>query len=409
MNQKPHPILILIFSISILMGLVACDVQENEKEQVLRVGVIASLSGPARPWGLVTVRCAQVIADYYNDKGGFDLNGEKVKIELVVRDDVLDASHAANIAHELSQKGINYVIGPLGDASVEAAARVLDSAGVFYVHYGFNLEAQNPSSLGVLGMPQPKQSLPVLLDYLQQEKGIQSVLVMSYGTEEGILQKQISEAVIVETALDLVKLSRFDVSEETFAVGLDSDAVQRKVARVVAAAPDSLILAGCPPEVFVVLVDRLRAGGYLGAIGAQNAQNPISLLQLGAFADEVYYVGGVPEQALRTQYYQDLKLRYLDIAEEWNSESDTKLYALEFILACIREAGPAALEETSVLYRAVQSIRFRDPFYQETRFIPVHGGIDDGLPRQLQTPIRISKIQDGQAVLVRETIYSLKP
>jgi branched-chain amino acid transport system substrate-binding protein len=409
MNLKWYPVFFVILSISLLLGLVACDVQEHEKESVLRVGVIASLSGPARPWGLVTVRCAQVIADYYNEQGGFDLDGEKVRIELLVRDDALHAAEAASIAHELIEQEVHYVIGPLGDAAVEAAARVLDAAGVFYVHYGFKLEVQNPSSLGVLGMPQPEQSLPVLLNYLRSEKDLSSVLVFGYGTEEGILQKQVAESVVIGSALDLIKLSRFDVSEETFDIDLEFDRVRRKVARIVRAAPDVLILAGCPPEAFVALVDRLRDGGFSGVIAAQNAQNPSLLLKLGAFANDVYYVGGVPELAFRSQYYEDLKLRYLDTAEEWNSESDTKLYALEFILACIREAGPAALEETSVLYRAIQRIHFQDPFYQDTRFIPVLGGIDDGLPRQIQTPIRISKIQDGQAVLVQETVQTLKP
>lgn len=404
MSPKRHSLLIVILSVCLLGVVVGCQPVQESDDRVLRVGVIASLSGPARPWGLATVRSAQVIADYYNDRGGFEVGGEKVRIELIVRDDAFDASLAASIAHDLVVDDVNYVIGPVGDGTVSAAARVLDGAGVFYVHYGFQQPMQNSSSLGVLGMPLPEQSLSLLFSHLREEQDVRTVLVMAYGSEEGIQQKGIAERAVTDANLELIKLSRYDVSEETFELDLKPSKLRRRVGQIVAAAPDALILTGCPPEPFLVLVDRLRGGGYEGVIGTQNFQDAGLLAKLGEAGDGVYYVGGESEGDMHSEYYEDLKASYLDLAGEWSSEVETKLYALEFILASIREAGPVALDETTTMYRALQKVRFEDPFYKESRKLRVVGGGGDGLVRQIQTPIRISKMLDSQAVLVKESV-----
>jgi branched-chain amino acid transport system substrate-binding protein len=404
MSHKLHLMIFAMLGVCLLVGLNGCNPAQSKNDKVLRVGIIASLSGPARPWGLVTVRCAQVVADYYNDRGGFDLGGEKVRIELVIRDDAFDAYTASTIAHDLTTEGVNYVIGPLADAAVLSAARVLDAVGVFYVHYGFHQDVQNSTSLGVLGMPLPEQSLPVLFSHLRDQQGVRTALIMAYGTEAGIHQKGIAELLAENAKLELIKVSRFDVSEETFGVDLDSENIRRRVERVVAAAPDALVLAGCPPDAFIVLVDRLRSGGYEGFICAQNFQDGRSLAMLGEASNGVYFVGGESTVGLRSEYYNELKARYLDLADVWSAGADTKLYALELILACIREAGAISLEETSSLYQTLEEVRFEDPFSQETRAIPIIGGIESGMPRQMLTSICISKMSGGEVMLVEEIV-----
>jgi len=404
MSRKLHSFILAALGVCLFAGSIGCDREPAIDDRVLRVGVIASLSGPAKPWGLTTVRCAQVIADYHNERGGFDLGGERVKIELIIRDDAFDAPTAARIAHDFTLDGVNYIIGPVGDATTAAASRVMDGAGAFYVHYGFNQETQSAGSLGVLGMPLPEQSLPVLLRHLRDAQYVDSVLIMAYGSGGGIYQKARAEQVAADLGFDLIQLSRFDVSEETFDSALNSASLRQRVGRVVAVAPDALILVGCPPEAFIVLLDRLRSGGYDGFICTQNFQDPSSLAKLSEASDGVYYVGGTPADELRSDYYAVLKERYLDFAGEWSEEADTKLYAMEFILACIRHAGSDALEDTSVMFRAIQEVRFEDPFFEESQMIEITGGSEDSLLRQIQTPIRISKMSDGQSVIVKEAM-----
>jgi branched-chain amino acid transport system substrate-binding protein len=252
-------------------------------------------------------------------------------------------------------------------------------------------------------MPLPEQSLPILFKHLIEKEGVSTVLAMAYGTEEGIRQKGLAESLAIEEGLDFVKVSLFVISEETFSLDLKADKLQHQVERVVAAAPDAVILTGSPPHPFSVLVDHLRRGGYTGLICAQNSQDPRLLGELGAVADGVFYVGGHAPDEARSQYFESLKARYLDLADEWSEEAETKLYALEFILACLRHAGPYALEETSVLYGTLAGIQFEDPFFEERRMIQVTGGIEENEPWQILIPVRISKMSGGEPFLVEES------
>lgn len=402
MNRLQHASLLSLAGLGLLGFLSACRPEQVEDVQILQVGIIASLVEPARSWGLATVRCARVVADYHNDQGGFDLDDRKVMIELVVKDDQYDVSRAADVAHELVHEGVRYVIGPLGDAQVSSAAQTLDASSVFYVHYGFNQDMLSGNSLGVLGMPKPEQSLPVLFQHLREAEGVNSVLTMAYSTEEGIRQKKVAEYVAQTLGFELIRLSRFDISEEAFSLDLDSVRMIDTIARVVAAEPDALLVAGCPPELFVVFVSRMRSAGYTGFICTQNFQDPRLLAQLGPAAEDVFIVGGMPPGHTRNAYYESLKARYLDIAGEWSEEADVKLYALEFILACLRHAGPSALEDTAVMHATLSDFEFYDPFSKAVQRIPVRHSERTDMSWQLQLPIRISRMSGGEALLVAE-------
>jgi hypothetical protein len=59
------------------------------------------------------------------------------------------------------------------------------------------------------------------------------------------------------------------------------------------------------------------------------------------------------------------------------------------------------------MYRVLPEFSFKDPFYQDSRMISVVGGGESGFPRQLQTPIRITRMSGGKALLVEETMTAL--
>lgn len=52
-----------------LLVLGGCGAKQIGEEQVLKVGVIVPLTGPARAWGLETLHSAEVVAEYYNERG----------------------------------------------------------------------------------------------------------------------------------------------------------------------------------------------------------------------------------------------------------------------------------------------------------------------------------------------------
>ena len=102
-------------------------------EEVLKVGVLGVMSGPAASWGLTNKYCAEATANMYNAKGGVDIGGEKYKIEVVAVDDKNDPKLTVSGAERLTQQeGIKYIIGPNVDTTAASVRPIAENNGAIY-------------------------------------------------------------------------------------------------------------------------------------------------------------------------------------------------------------------------------------------------------------------------------------
>src|ERR687883_339656 len=114
-----------------MVGLVG--VGTARAENVLKVGVLGVMSGPAASWGLVNKYCAQTTAKLYNEKGGVDIGGAKYKIEIVPIDDKNDPKLTVSGAERLTQQEkIRYIIGPNVDTTATSVRPVAGKNGGIY-------------------------------------------------------------------------------------------------------------------------------------------------------------------------------------------------------------------------------------------------------------------------------------
>lgn len=96
----------------------------------VRIGFPVPLTGPFGSEAQEQVRCAQIAVDEFNAAGG--LGGRKV--ELLVRDDKLNAGEAATRTLELIEKDkVHFVVGALSAAVQLAVNEVTKARGVIYV------------------------------------------------------------------------------------------------------------------------------------------------------------------------------------------------------------------------------------------------------------------------------------
>ena len=49
-----------------------------QAQEVLKIGVLGVMSGPAASWGLVNKYCAETSAQLYNEQGGVEIGGKKL-------------------------------------------------------------------------------------------------------------------------------------------------------------------------------------------------------------------------------------------------------------------------------------------------------------------------------------------
>ena len=378
-----------------------CERQSAPEALVLKVGVIASLSGEGQRDGAITVNCASVVADYYNEQGGVEVDGKRYRVELLVRDDASDASQAAGIAYEFVQAGdVYYVIGPEGNAVSEAVAPVLDSAGILYLHYGLSHRLLAGASCGFLARPQSIQLFASVVDYLRENEEELSICVLVGDSQAAMYQKLKVEEMVERAGIEVVRFARFDVTEEVFDLSDTPAAVQSFVSRVVSSQPNVVILCGQQRGTLSLAMSYLREGGYAGTVIARDSLVLNDSGVVRAWTDGLLLVGRSAPLEEQSNYYLDLKERYLDQFSEWDTDVDIKLYALESVLRGVAHCGSEALSSSEVLRGAIETIQFPDPFLVETLMVGFGGRSSLSASRQLSIPILLSKYSEGEVQVV---------
>lgn len=391
----------------VIFMIVGCERETGAEEPTLKVGVIASLSGSERLAGIATVESARMIADYYNEQGGLEVDGERYQIELIVKDDAGDPVQAAQAASDFVSAGdIYYVIGPEEDALCEAVAPVLDSAGILYVYYGFSYSLLEGSSCGVLGAPRPMQLFSSVVDYLQENDEFSSICVLAGGSKSAMHQKLQVERILRAADLEVVKFSSFDVSEEIFEPLGAPLSIRSCMDRLVSESPDAVILCGQRDGTLSLALSYLRGSGYRGAVFARDSRVSNDLKQAQLVSEGLFLVSASASIDERSNYYLDLENRYLDDGQEWNVDMDVKLYALASILQGIDQCGSVALTSSESLLNIMDSIQFADPFLADERLMGfvAHGPFSTH--QQLSFPILISKYDGGVVQVVHRSDLS---
>lgn len=112
------------------IGLMAAPARVRAQGETIRIGFPTPLTGPFGAEAKDQVKSAELAVKQFNDKGG--IAGRK--IELLVRDDKLNAGEAATRTLELIEKDkVHAVVGALSSAVQLAVNEVTRARGVIYV------------------------------------------------------------------------------------------------------------------------------------------------------------------------------------------------------------------------------------------------------------------------------------
>ena len=177
-----------------------------QANEVLKIGVLGVMSGPAASWGLVNRYCAEARAKMINEAGGFEIDGKKYDIEIVSVDDRNDPKVSVSGAERLTyEDGIHYIIGPNIDTTAAAIVPVVEKAGAMNFPYAFSKDLYTPPrSNSVLGMIASYQAGPVIYKYLMKEKGVKKVAFVSRNESDSLNQREEGVAAAKALGLDVV-------------------------------------------------------------------------------------------------------------------------------------------------------------------------------------------------------------
>ncbi len=373
------------------VALATVGVPASAQEKVLKVGVNGVMSGPAASWGLVNRYCAEASAQMFNEQGGWEIGGQKYKIQVVSLDDRNDPKVSVTNAERLVyQEGIKYIIGPNVDTTAAAIVPVMEKAKAINIPYAFSKALYTPPrSNSILGMIASYQAGPVIYKYLKEQKGVKSVSFVARNESDPLNQR--NEGVAAAKALGLKVVS----SEDTYEPGTtDFSPVMSRVVRQKA---DLIVLSGVAPSDAPLLIRTARELGYKGLLSTETAQDAKILTEVAAKAANGFLsVGGASTPQIRSAYMEKFVERYTKVAGEWNDEAGTKVYALEMILRTLSLAGPRAITDVEEFKKAIPKLQVQNPFLKEAKRLKFVGTAYFKQPRQIGVPMVVNVFEDGK-------------
>jgi len=356
-------------------------------EKELKIGFVGVTSGPAAAWGTSNVRSMQVRADWLNELGGVKIGDDTYKINVVTFDDQKDPKRAIAGMEKMAQEGIHYVVGPNVDDGAAAVRPVAESKGIIYFPYAFPKELYTkPASNAVLGMIANYQSAPAIYKYLKENKGVKKVAFIAANESDPLSQRD--GGVAAAKALGLEVVAQNDTYPN------DTRDFTPVLTPIIRLKPDLLVLSGVSPGNAPLLIRAARELGYTGLISTETAHDAAVLKEgAGELADGFISVGGASTPAIRSKTMDEFIARYTKKFGEYNDESNTKVYALDYIIETLK-ANPKAINDVAEFKKAVDTFSAPNPYVKEGTLKYV-GTTSFGQKRQLSVPMVVTQYKDG--------------
>ena len=354
----------------------------------LKIGFVGVTSGPAAAWGISNQRSMEARAAWINEEGGYTIGGTTYDIEIVSFDDQKDPKRAIAGMEKMAQEGIHYVVGPNVDDGAAAVRPVAEANGIMYFPYAFPKELYTaPASHAVLGMVANYQSGPAIYKHLMENEGVKTVAFIAANESDPLSQRDGGVAAAQALGLEVVS--------DNVTYQVDTTDFTPVLTPVMRTRPDLLVLSGVSPANAPQLIRSARELGFQGLISTETAQDAQVLREgAGDLANGFISVGGASTPELASDAMKEFVQRYTDMFGEYNDESNTKVYALEYILETLK-ANPAGISDVDAFQTTMDTFEAPNPYMKGDAKLRYVGSSSFGQKRQVAVPLVVNVYQDG--------------
>ena len=358
-------------------------------DKTLKIGFVGVTSGPKAAWGISNVRCMQTRAKWINSEGGIKIGGDTYDLEIVTWDTQDNTTRAREGMEKMVQEGIRYVIGPNTDPTAAAVRPVAEKDGVMYFPYAFPKELYSPpAGNAVLGMIANYQSGPAIYKHLKENNGVKSIAFLAANESDALSQRD--GGVQAAKALGLKVLAERDAYQS------DTRDFVPVVTPLVKLKPDLIVLSGVAGGTAPLIIRALRELGYKGLVSTETAQDAAQLKQgAGDLANGFISVGGASTPEIRSAMMEEFIRRYTEDHGQYDDESNTKVYAMEYILETLK-ANPRAIDNVEEFKKTMDTFSAPNPYMKGGAQLRYVGSSSFGQKRQVGVPMVVNEYRDGE-------------
>jgi len=266
---------------------------------------------------------------------------------------------------------------------------VAEQNGIIYFPYAFPKSLyEAPASNAVLGMVANYQSGPAIYKYLKESKGVKTVAFLAANESDPLSQR--------DGGVEAAKALGLEVVAANDTYPNDTRDFVPVLTPVLRARPDLLVLSGVAPGNAPLIIRAARELGYEGLISTETAQDA-QVLEEGAgdLANGFISVGGASTPEIASDAMKEFVERYTEKFGEYNDESNTKVYALDYILETMK-VNPASIDDVEEFKKTMDTFEVANPYMKGDAKLRYVGSTSFGQKRQVAVPLVVNEYRDGK-------------
>jgi len=372
----------------LLIGLLSSTL--SFAQDTIKIGFVGTLSGANAAWGTSNVRSMETSAEIYNQQGGVEIGNKKYNIEIVSFDDAYDPKIAVAGMEKMAQQGIKYVVGPNDDAQAIAVRPIAERNHIAYFPYAFNKSLyKKPANYAVFGMIASYQWEPSVYKWLQDNKNVKSVSFIAANASDSLNQRDNGIKIAEDLGLDVLEAKATYKADTRDFFSVMTPIIKKK--------PDLLVLSGVSPATAPLIIKTVRQLGFKGYMAAGTALDAGILEEGAGDAANGFICQGGADDSIQSDKMRDWISHYTKKFGEYNDEANTKVFALEYILA-VMKSNPKAITSADEFLKTVDSgwsapnLFFKD----ENAKLKFVGKTSFGQDRQLGVPLTPKIYENGK-------------
>jgi branched-chain amino acid transport system substrate-binding protein len=278
-------ILCLLTLVATLPFASACS-SEPEEAQILKVGAIFSLTGPAGPGCITLMDGVKIAAGWINDNGGVEIKGKNYLIEVIGEDDMSTPPGALNAVNKLIfQDEVKFIIAPILLPCNMSIAPVTEEAKVIRMKPTTpgGLYEVNPDMRYHFAAYSQEYNVGFVYDYLVQNYPQAKKIAMVWNDDEG--GRAGMEADVKAAAARGLEV----VFNESYPLGTED--FYPILTRALAKNPDAIDCVNGLPHWQAGIIKQARELGFTGpmfAMGATGDLGAVLHLVGPEFANDVF-------------------------------------------------------------------------------------------------------------------------
>jgi branched-chain amino acid transport system substrate-binding protein len=369
------------------------DMGQASAQDVMKLGVIAPLSGTGAGWGLALRAGAELASDDTNAKGGLEVAGKKYKIEVIPYDDKYQGQAAADAANRLIfMDKAKFIIGPMGSAAGLAAQEIIEANKVLFVGNSFTTKFLGPKKLFSFRttMTMAEFSLPMLKFLKEKYPNAKKMAILGPNDETGYEVTGFNLKAHEAVGHEIVFRDYFERGTVDFMPVLN---------KIFALKPDVLNLDGSNPGDCGLIVKQARQMGFKGLIikvGGPGTPEMLKVAGKELMEGFIYYSPINPDDPK----IQEINKKYnAKFPPPMNGFTPQFYDGTLWLFEAIKKAG--TLADTEKVRQALEGLSF-DGVY--TGRMSWTGKETYGIDHQVKFPFYVMVVKDGrETVLGRAT------